>query len=129
MKSNTDSPQVQDALLLKSALAAHLAKTGHSLLDLEDALQRSDKSKVGDLIKGALDLGSLASGAKDLGVGLGQIGLGGTMAYGGLGGLGLYAAYKGLKDSDKKLSEADAVKQRINLARRELETEMASQHR
>lgn len=127
MKSNTDNQLSEDALILKSALAAHLHKNGHSLHDLEDALARNDKGKVAELTKGALDLGGTLSGTKDFAAGLAQLGLGGSMLYGGLGGLGLYGGYKGLKDSNKKLEEGDAVKQRIDLARRELEAELAAQ--
>lgn len=125
--TNTDTQLPQEALLLKGALAAHLSKTGHSLQDLEDALARNDKEKVAELTKGALDLGGALSGTKDFFQGVAQLGLGGSMLYGGVGGLGLYGAYKGLKDSNKKLEEGDAVKQRIDLARRELETELAAQ--
>lgn len=126
MKSNTDSNALTgDALIIKSALAAHLAKTGHTLQDLEVALASNDKGKTGELLKDA-GAGDFASGLKDFLLGVGQLGLGGSMLYGGLGGFGLYGGYKGLKDSNKKLDEADAVKQRINLARRELEGELAS---
>lgn len=128
MKStNTDTQLPEGALLLKSALAAHLSKSGHSLQDLEDALACNDKGKVASLTKGALDPMGTLNGVKDFFYGIAQAGLGGSMLYGGVGGLGLYGAYKGLKDSNKKLEEGDAVKQRIDLARRELETELAAQ--
>lgn len=124
MKSNTDNQLSENALILKGALAAHLSKSGHTLHDLEDALSKNDKEKVAS---GAFDLGGILSGTKDFAAGLAQLGLGGAMLYGGVGGLGLYGGYKGLKDSNKKLEEGDAVKQRIDLARRELETELAAQ--
>ena len=98
---------------------------------MEAALANNDKAKVAELTKGALDIADILKGTKDFAAGLAQIGLGGSMLYGGLGGLGLYGAYKGLKDSNKKLGESDAVRQRIDLARRELEAalETQQQHR
>lgn len=127
MKLKTDSELNEGALLIKGALAAHLLKSGHTLHDLEAALAAKDSVKVASLTKGAVDPGGLLSGGKDFAAGLAQLGLGGSMLYGGLGGLGLYGGYKGLKDSNKKLEESDAVKQRIDLARRELESELAAQ--
>jgi hypothetical protein len=123
MKSNTDTQLSPAALLLKAALAAHLSKTGHTLLDLDEALSRSSREKTANS-----ELTGLFSGAKDFVSGLAQVGFGRAAGLGAVGGLGAYGAYKGLKDSDRQLDEADAVKLRLALARRELETELASRN-
>lgn len=111
--NNSDAVIAEKAVLVKAALAAYLAENGQTLHDLENALAK--KAGFLDQVKGV----------KDFGLGLGEIGLGTAMLAGGGAGLGLYAGYKGLKDSEKKLQEAEAVKQRIRLAQRELETELA----
>jgi hypothetical protein len=126
MKSETDTQLNEDSLLIKAALAAHLAKTGETLLDFERALATGNHEKLA----GYADLAEALKALTGVGTftkGVGQLGLGASMLYGGAAGLGAYGGYKGIKDSDKKVQQAALIKQRIDLARQELEQELAVQ--
>ena len=120
MKSTTE---LSVAAQIKCAIALQLAKDGHTLHDLEMALSSKDTEKTAALMKeaaGALDLLKALWG---VGSGAATFGAGTALAAGALGAAGLYGGYQGLRDSDKKVSDANAVRQRIDLARRELESQ------
>ena len=126
MKSTTDVSAEALASHLKCALALNLGKAGHSLYELEEALATKDTEKTAKLLKAAGDspLSSLKS-LFDVASGGLMIGAGTAAAAGGVGAAGLYGAYKGLQDSKKRIDDANAVRQRMDIARRELETELA----
>lgn len=114
----------EDAQLLKGAISTCLAHHGHTLSELEDSFANQDSEKSASLMKlavGPLDM------LKVLGLGgnIAQIGAGSAALAGGVGAAGIYGAYRGLSDSQRKIDEAESVKQRINLARRELEASRA----
>lgn len=110
------------ALALKGALSLELGKQGHTLADLETALSEKDQTKTASLLKNAE---GLLNQLKSL-LGLGASGagiLGGTaLGAGAIGGAGLFGAYKGLEDTKHQREEAEAIRQRIDVARKELES-------
>ncbi len=117
---NDTQPLSPEALSLKCALDAALAKEGHSLQELEQALAQQDTEKTAALLKLAKDGESWVDGITDLAKLFG----GTALLTGGVAGGGLYGAYKGLKHSEKKVKDSDALRQRIDLARRELEAQL-----
>ena len=106
------------AAYIKGGLILDLEKQGQSLDILEHAL--SDKDFATQVKTAGFDFSKLLpmawSGLKAYG--------GAAAAAGALGGFAGYGAYQGLKDSDAKLREADAIKQRIDNARAELEAKI-----
>lgn len=122
----TDISAEDLALQLKCALALAFAKNGRHLDELEEALETRNTEKTAELLKiggGPLDV---LKTVFELGKGVALMGVGSAAAVGGLGAAGLYGGYKGLQDTKKKVDEANAVRQRIDIARRELETELAA---
>ena len=124
MKSKTNDLNGM-GMLFKFALEQQLAKEGHTLQDLETAMQTQDTEKTAGLLKsggGPLDAVKTVFDLAGNGalIGAGTAGLAGAL----VGGAG-YGAYKGLKDSRQKVQNADAVRQRLDLARQELESQHA----
>lgn len=124
MKSTTDTLPLNAQL--KCALALALAKEGHTLHDLETALASKDAEKTAALMKTAGPIDTLKT-LYELAAGGTMIGAGTAGLAGAVGAAGLYGGYKGLQDSKKKIDDAAAVRQRIDLARRELESEFHAQ--
>ena len=111
------------ALFIKGALEAGLKAGGHTLAEFEGALASGDSTKTAALLEknavGVMDALKALVGAGKGGLYLGG---GSALLAGGLAGGGLYGGYKGLKDSQRKIDEADAVRQRVELATRELQS-------
>lgn len=120
MKSTTETPADAVAVQLKCALALALAKEDHTLSELEDALAARDTEKTANLLKVGAPLDMLKT-LYELGTGVAMLGAGSAALTGGIGAAGIYGGYKGLQDTKKKIDDAAAVRQRIDIARRELE--------
>lgn len=110
------------AMFIKGALEAELVAGGRTLADFESALATGDTTKTAEMLEknavGVLDALKAIVGAGKGGLYLGG---GSALLAGGLVGGGMYGGYKGLKDSQRKIDEADAVRQRVELATRELQ--------
>jgi len=120
---NSKTNELNDgALLVKGALEATLEAQGLKLAEFEAALAEPTLSANAEvLVKGALvkELMGLLQGG-------GMVGLGTAGLTGAAGAAGIYGAYTGLQDSARKQREAQAVIQRLNVARRELQDSMAT---
>lgn len=122
MKFETSSLEV-GASTIKTLLAIDLAKAGHSIYDLEEAMVNNDLVKSAELFKIANPLDRAWGLAKSLVYLFG----GSSLLAGALGGAGAYGAYKGLEDTREKIEKADAIRREIVQARKNLEAEREAQ--
>lgn len=109
------------AQLIKGAFISAMAAQGKSIKQAEEAIINRDEESLVTLSKIAMGLGDivpLLSAGMQLG------GSGALIAGGLLGGAG-YGAYAGVADSRRKVEQAEAIKARLDIARQELETELA----
>lgn len=136
MKSETTDTIANDAQMIKGAIEQVLLKHGHSLEELELALAAKDTEKTAALLKAAdkppgkpAPSGDKPSGGGggggasplNLAKAVGGLGIGGAGIVGGIGAGGIYLAHRGIADSQSKIERADEVKQRFDLARKEIE--------
>ena len=110
------------AMLLKHALASHLSETGSSIAELEASLAASPAEKTAAVLKvsGASLLASLQA-ILGMGGSAAMMGAGSAALTGALAGGAGYVAYKGIRDSGKKVQDADAIRMRLDLARQQLQ--------